>query len=167
METRYNCLKDIQNFLSLFAERLNSYTISFRRFNIFHFLYVKRQFVPISNSLYAQSPASFCIFLKNRTMKRKRKLWGLTISRLFVTILDKDRNGSAKRYQVTGYVFERSIKIQEIRINWSFLTQRQNECACSAVLLKWPFFWSTQAQLLPPTQRKCNRCNNIYTWHIS
>ena len=29
-------------------------------------------------------------------------------------------------------MFERSIKIQEIRINWSFLTLRQNECACSA-----------------------------------
>ena len=41
----------------------------FKRFNIFHLLYVKGQLVPVSNSSHAKSPASFCVFLKNRTMK--------------------------------------------------------------------------------------------------
>ena len=41
----------------------------FKRFHIFHLLYVHGHFVPISNSSYAKGPASFCVFLKNRTMK--------------------------------------------------------------------------------------------------
>ena len=38
-------------------------------------------------------------------------------SRLSAIILDEDRNRLAKRCQVAGYVFQRLINIQKIRLN--------------------------------------------------
>ena len=81
-----------------------AYNLFFKRFHIFHFLYVYGQFVPISNSSHSKGPASFCVFLKNRTMKIPICKTSGSVMNLKINIIWSCTLYSLKGYRTSPYI---------------------------------------------------------------
>ena len=70
----------------------------------YNFFFKRFQFFPISNSSHAKGPASFCVFLKNRTMKIPICKTSGSVMNLRINIIWSCTLYSLKGYRTSTYI---------------------------------------------------------------